>query len=166
MQTIVGALVDLIPVAGGALIGILGGLVGTSYANRLSARSTQGAERRAKLELLVVAAYEIDVWLKKQENYYLFGCPEPLESSPIATIEGLGKMYFPSLDASVGALSKANVGYRYWLIEGAKLRQAENPRVLPKGYTDGIAGVYKPMIEARDELLISARTLMQTLCAP
>lgn len=165
-QTVTVAIIQLIPVVGGALIGVVGGLAGTAYANRLAVRSSQGAERRAKLELLVAAAYEIDVWLKKQENYFLFGGPESLETSPIANIEALAKLYFPTLDAPVESLSLAHLEYRRWLVQGARLRLAANPPLVPTEHTNEVGRVYPPVIEARNALVVAARELMHGLFAP
>jgi hypothetical protein len=80
------ALVEFIPVLGGALIGIAGGLVGTNYAHRLATTNDNRNLKRSKLEELVAECYELDVWLKKLDNYFLFGGPEVIEQSPISRI--------------------------------------------------------------------------------
>lgn len=160
------ALIELIPVAGGALIGVLGGLAGTAYASRLSAKAEVGVERRTRLEALVTSCYEVEVWLKKEEGQFLFGGPEVVETSPIARIEAVAKLYFSELEAPTLELSKAYLAYRGWLIAGAQLRLTAKPPALPDGYLNDFQRFFEPVIAARDSLVDKSKDLMRDLYAP
>ncbi|MEZ8614506.1 hypothetical protein AB6D33_01535 [Vibrio splendidus] len=59
---------SIIPVVSGALIALVGALVGSNYTHRLNSNANKLAERRSKLELIVIECFEISVWLKKQRT--------------------------------------------------------------------------------------------------
>lgn len=166
MSEIEKAFVDLIPVIGGAVIGVIGGLVGTAYASKLSHSKDKNSEMRAKLEAMVVESYELYVWLKKQEDYYLYGGLEVLEQSPMAKIEALGALFFRELDAEVLSLSDADMNYRKWLLDGAQERMAARAKTPSNTHLELLPTVYGPLQAAQARLVTSARNLMITLYAP
>lgn len=151
------------PVLGGAIIGVFGGLVGTTYAHRLSNNQAKITEKKSKLEALITEAYEIDIWLKKQENYYLYGGDEILEQSPIAKIEAIGALYFPELNKEVTQLSAKSMKYKAWLIDGAKLRLASKILLTPQEHLDKMGKIYHPLIQSRDEVINRAKNLSKVL---
>ena len=160
------AIVTIIPVVSGALIGILGALVGNRYTHKLNTNSSRLAEKRSKLELLVTESFEILVWLRKQEGYYFYGGDEIVEQSPMAKIEALTAIYFEELDERVQALSEAESNYRLFLLTGSKLRLDQKLKVLPKEHLDKIGGVYGRLIKEQDAVVKAARKLMNKLSAP
>ncbi len=121
-NNLLSSLIDLVPVIGGAIIGILGGLVGTKYAHQLASKDSYKNLLRNKLEELVTTTFEIDVWVRKQEKHHLFGDIESVEQSPIAKIEALANLYFPELKDEVDEFSLAEMNYRNWLLEGSRLK--------------------------------------------
>ncbi|KPL94633.1 hypothetical protein [Vibrio splendidus] len=124
------------------------------------------AEKRLKLELIVIECFEISVWLKKQENYYFFGGDETIEQSPMAKIEALNAIYFEELDEQVDSLSNAEMYYRSFLVEGAKLKLQKDLNAPPLEHLDKTGDVYSKLITERDSLVQAARRLMKTLSAP
>lgn len=163
ITSLAAALINLLPVVGGAVIGVIGGLVGTSYAHRLSRKHSQKEELKKKLERLVTEAYEIDVWLKKQEGYYLFGGEEILEQSPIAKIEAIAALYFPELSAQVANLSSKNTEYKLWLLEGFKQRASSGSAIAPEEHVAKIAEFYDPVMKAKSAIVEEAKCLSARL---
>lgn len=155
----VSALISLLPVVGGAIIGVIGGLVGTNYAHRLSQKQSHKDELKKKLEDLVTEAYEIDIWLKKQESYYLFGGDEILEQSPIAKIEAISALYFPELSGQVAVLSSKNTAYKMWLLEGFKLRASSGSATAPQEHVAKISELYDPVMKAKNAIVEEAKSL-------
>lgn len=150
------ALMPLIPVIGGALIGVLGGLVGTNYAHKLNNAQTKTSEKKEKLESLVTELYEIDVWLKKEESYFLYGGAEHLEQSPISRINALVELYFPELRDETSLLTIQFIEYRKWLSTGAQLRLKAGLHVPPREHMDKVLDFYAPLTLARDEVIKKA----------
>ncbi|MBR9867383.1 MAG: hypothetical protein GYB20_12885 [Oceanospirillales bacterium] len=142
---VIGAITKLIPVLGGAIIGVIGGLVGTTYAHKLSKNTDKTKEKKSKLEQLVTEVFEVDIWIKKEENYYLYGGEEILEQSPISKIEAIQTLYFSELSDQVTDLSNHAMDYRKWLIDGAQLRLAAKSPSPPKDHMDKITTFYNPL---------------------
>lgn len=159
------AIVKLTPVLVGAIIGVLGGLVGTTYAHKLSSATSKLKEKREKLEKLVTEVYEIDVWLKKQENYYLYGGEEILEQSPMSKIEAIESLYFPELNKQVSELSGKLLDYRGWLVTGARLRLAGNSATPPKEHLDKLNEHYAPLKQSIDNVISKAKEISRSLNA-
>jgi hypothetical protein len=155
----------LLPVITGGLIGVAGALGGARYGSRLTALREHKAERRAKLESLVTAAFELDVWFKREEQAHLWGGPDNFEPSPLATIETMALLYFPELEPQVNALSAAANQYRLWMLQGRQQRLQSNPQIVSKQHMNGLPGVYKPFINLRKELLERAKEVMSAFHA-
>jgi hypothetical protein len=142
---------------------VVGGLLGTGYAHNLSKQESVKQEKKIKLEALVTEAHEIDVWVKKQENYYLFNGDEPLELSPIAKIEAIETLYFPELAAQVKELSEKGAEYRFWLIQGSKLKAESGEKIAPAQYVAQIGTYYKPLLDAKRAVVEKAKELSTEL---
>ncbi|MCC4859337.1 hypothetical protein [Vibrio splendidus] len=157
---------SIIPVVSGALIALVGALVGSNYTHRLNSNANKLAERRSKLELIVIECFEISVWLKKQENYYFFGSDETIEQSPMAKIAALNAIYFEELDEQVNSLSNAEICYRSFLVEGAKLKLEQDSNAPSIEHLNKTGEVHSNLIAERDSLVQAARKLMKTLSEP
>jgi hypothetical protein len=163
--TLASAIIALLPVIAGGLIGLVGGLAGARYNHGLTTASAKATDRRAKLESLVAAAFELDIWLKKEENYFLFRAAENLEHSPIARIETIVALYFPTLATPTAALTEALRNYRLWMLAGRQ-EVLRNNLVLPsQEHMNGLGAVYTPVIRARSELVNHAARTMNELLA-
>lgn len=163
---VINAISKLIPVLGGAIIGVIGGLIGTTYSHRLSQKNDATKERRSKLEELVSEVYEIDAWIKKEENYYLYGVGnEALEKSPISKIEAIQSLYFQELSKQVSVLSDNALNYRGWLIKGAQLRMASKAPVPPKEHLDQISGFYNPLKKSMRDVISKSQEISKDLNA-
>ena len=160
---VITTLISIIPVVAGALIGVLGGLSGTAYANYLSSKNNSRKDLKLKLEELVTEAYEIELWLKKQESFYLFNGPEIFEKSPISRIEALAILYFPTLSSYVSVLDANEMKYKKWLLEGATLRNNSETGFSPKEHNLKVATVYNPLMSSKRELIDAAKELMVEL---
>lgn len=160
---VINAISELIPVLGGAIIGVIGGLVGTSYAHKLSQNSDKVKEKKAKLEQLVTELYEIEIWIKKLENYYFYGAEEILEQSPVSKIEALQALYFPQLTEQVMALSNTVHNYRGWLITGAQLRLSAKTPTPPNEHLDKLNLVYTPLKVSVSKAIEQAKVIIAEL---
>lgn len=160
---IVKSLMALVPVMGGAIIGVAGGLVGTTYAHKLSSGQAKTSEKKNKLESLVTECYEVEIWLKKQESYYFYGGDEILEQSPISKIEAIEVLYFPELNEQVTELSNKALAYRAWLIEGAQLRIAAKSPTPPQEHMAKLNDHYSPLMKARNEVVNRAKGISDGL---
>lgn len=157
------AVVTIIPVVSGALIGLFGALVGNRYTHKLNTNANKLTEKRSKLELMVTECFEINVWLKKQEAYYFFGGDEVIEQSPMAKIEALNAIYFEELDDQVKLLSSAESDYRSFLLTGAKLRLDQRLNTPPIEHLDKASELFGNLTKERDSMIQAARKLMKTL---
>jgi hypothetical protein len=160
-----GMLVFLLPVIVGGLIGVLGGLAGAGYGSRLSEHRDYKSKRREKLEALVTAAYELDVWFKREENAYFWDGPDNFEPSPLSSIQTIALLYFPELQPESDALSLAAKSYRMWLIEGRQKKLQNNPQLVPQDHLAALATVYQPFLNNRGTLLKRANATMVGLDA-
>ena len=41
--------------------------------------------------------FEVDLWLQKQQNHYLWGGPETIEQSPFSIIESYGAICYEAV---------------------------------------------------------------------
>lgn len=164
--SVLSTLTALIPVIVGALIGLVSGIVGTGYSHRLRKSSELEAERRIKLATLVEQAFEIGVWLKKYENYYLEGGDKFFEQSPITKIQALSALYFPYLKTEVFALMETETDYRLWVTQWGKLRHESETAFPSKAFEEHLSKineVYSPLIDAIDTLVKAASKKMVEL---
>jgi hypothetical protein len=163
---IIKSIMALVPVIGGAIIGVAGGLVGTTYAHRLSSGQAKTTEKKEKLESLVTEAYEIEIWLKKQESYFFWDGSEILEQSPISKIEAIVALYFPELNIHVKELSAKTLAYRAWLNEGAQLRLAARTPAPLEEHIAKLSDYYTPLMQSRDEVVNKAKEISDSLHRP
>ena len=164
---IIKSIMALVPVIGGAIIGVAGGLVGTTYAHRLSNGQAKTAEKKEKLESLVSEAYEIQIWLKKQENYALWGRgDEVLERSPISKIKAIELLYFPELNIQVQELSVKALAYEAWLNEGFQIRLVDNKSQAYEEHLEKNRDVFVPLTRSINEVLDKAQEISEALHSP
>jgi len=160
-----GMLVSLMPVIVGGLIGVVGGLAGAGYGSRLSEKREHKTRRREKLEALVTAAYELDIWIKREENANLWDGPDNFEQSPLARIETVALLHFSDLKAEADAVSLAVKQYRMWILDGRKRKLQSSPPIVPQEHVAALEGVYMPFLAAREALLKRAKDRMGELDA-
>jgi len=153
-------LIAQIPVLTGAVIGAVSTLLVTSRQHKQSAKHSYKLERRNKLEELIITSCEVDVWIRKLENYLLFGGAEPLEQSPAARIEALSLLYFSELTTEVAELSSALSHYRMWLLGCACERLNSKPSSTSNDTRSKLNEFYKPVFEAHERLKEAAKRLM------
>lgn len=164
--TVVGvaaAVIPMIPVVVGGLLAIGGGLAVAIANHFFTARRERAVAKRAKLDNLVSAAHDLAIWLKKNDNYYLWGRDEVLEKSPMATILTVSGLYWPELTPEARVLDTAVDGYIQWLIDGAQLRLAATPPIVPPGHMATLLTVWTPLLLARKGLVTRAEGLVKNL---
>jgi hypothetical protein len=162
---LVSQVVSAVPVIVGGAVGIIGGLASTRYGGKLIAEREFRRDRREKLERLVLAAYELDVWLKREENFILFRGTENLETCPLAVVETGASLFFPELDKEAQTLSATVKAYRKWLMDGRTQMNMQNSNVVPQAHIATMGSVYNPFLSARDALISKAKTSMAQLGA-
>ena len=163
---IIKSIMALVPVILGAIIGVAGGLVGTTYAHRLSNGQAKTAEKKEKLESLVSEAYEIKIWLKKQENYSLWGSDQVLERSPISKIKAIELLYFPELNIQVQELSVKALAYEAWINEGFQIRLVDNKSQAYEEHIEKNLDVFVPLTRSINEVLDKAKEISEALHSP
>ncbi len=160
------AIVTIIPVISGALIGLLGAVVGNVYLHKLNSKSSRLLEKRSKLELLVTECFEIDIWVKKQNAYYFQGKEYVLEQPPLSKIKALTAMYFEELEYNVLTLSSAFIEYECFLKEAKLLKTKSDTNKIPLEHLERIDEYSNPLSLETDKLINAAKTLMSKLTAP
>lgn len=157
------AIIDLLPIVAGGLIGIAGGLANAAYTHRLSNSEARRAELREKLEMALSAAYDLELWLKKEENYFLYNGPENLEHSPIGRIKAVVMLHFPPLVVSALRLSLAVGAYREWMVAGKQAALAAKTATAPAEHRDQLGAVYQPYLAAVTAFAGDARAELERL---
>ncbi|PMN01240.1 hypothetical protein BCT41_10415 [Vibrio splendidus] len=86
----------------------------------------------------------------------------------MAKIAALNAIYFEELDEQVNSLSNAEICYRSFLVEGAKLKlKLEQDSNAPSiEHLNKTGEVHSNLIAERDSLVQAARKLMKTLSEP
>ncbi len=165
-QQLISAVIDLAPVIAGGLIGVIGGLAGNAFSHHLSKRESHSNERRSKLEQVVTAICETEIWLKKEENYYLFSGPENLEHSPIARIEAMIGLYFPDMHAETKVFCLAAQKYKMWMLQCRKDKVDRGSDVVSDELFSQLSQFYQPFVSAKNALLATANKQMAKEVAP
>ena len=110
MSPIVEKLVDLIPIAAGALIALASGAL-----KYWSDRSQKRADRRLeKLERLVHLTYQVGAWTDSLDAHHTFGTAENGETefeSPIEELQVIANIYFPELLGEVEQFARTGKLY-------------------------------------------------------
>jgi hypothetical protein len=106
-----------------------------------------------------------DLWFKREENTSLWGGPDNLETSPLAIVETMALLHFPTLEGAGPALSLASGRYRKWILDGTQKKQEANPKLLLQEHIDGFEAVHMPFLARRKELLDLAQQKMVRLTA-
>jgi hypothetical protein len=141
------------------------GSIRPKYGGRLAERGENSAKAPRKLEALVKAAYELDVWFKREENWILSKGPQNLEPSPLATIQTAATLHFSNLVPQAEALSSAVTQYRSWLMTGRSEMTAKNLPTVSQEHLGTMSTVYEPFLTARRELIARAKSEMAVVNA-
>lgn len=157
------ALLELVPVLAGAIIGALGTFAGTRYTSHLDERRQRRSAKRDKIESLVQATYALDLWMDQERDSYLFDGPKNTALSPMAVIESVTLLHCPELRVATRELGVQAVAYRKWMIDGLKQKIAAQARLPPQVHLDQFDEVYVAFAEKRTQLLAAARTAMEDL---
>ena len=161
---IVTVLADLMLVAGGAAIVVAGKIVHEFYANRLSAAKSRDAEYRAKIEELVAVAYEVETWLKKEQDYYLYSKERVLEQPPMSRVGAIAAIYFPSIEDQAKLLDIAANEYLLWAM-GLK-KSGQIPPTMDSENMAKVEELYGAVLKRRTDLVKAARNLMNEQYMP
>ncbi|BAV32928.1 hypothetical protein SCL_0606 [Sulfuricaulis limicola] len=155
----------LLQVIIGGTIASIGGWTVAVVNQRMTRKHEQLIVEREKLENLVSAIFDLELWLKKEENCYLFSHPENLEPSPAARITTIAVLYFPDMEPAAAQLMVATDNHRSLLMD---IRLDMNTKNLQKATPDHVAILAKEntiatVNAARQKLLIHAKTKMKEL---
>lgn len=156
-------LISAVPVAVGGAIGILGGLAAARYGSSLTEARESRRERCEKLERLVHGAFELDIWLKHEQNWVLFKGPENLEPCPMTIVQTLATLHFPSLVQEAEGLANCVLAYRQWLHVGRAQMTDQNLQTVSQAHLSTMATVYTPFVAARQVLISKAQSEMPRL---
>lgn len=157
------AAIDLIPVIAGAILGLVSGLIGARYTSNLSTKKEHADRQQERLQKLVAAAYELEMWLKKEEAYILFRGPDNLELSPLAQIETIALLHLPMLKPQSDALSLSVQTYRLKMFEIRQQTDSENHRGMTPQERASVLDLYEPLLVSKNALLRSAEAQMRSL---
>ena len=144
---LVDAFVALLPYLAGALIGALGGIVGTRYAHGLKSKGQANAIRRERLEELVTKLKEVEVWLANIREWRLNDGERVKEWSPLGRVETLVSLYFPEMEHELEDLSQGIAGYRTWLTKARKAKERGAAGASWQKIVDSEGDHYRPYID-------------------
>jgi hypothetical protein len=162
------SLKDFMPLIGVVIGGLIASIsvgVAAVVNYRMTHKHEQLITKREKLENLVSAIFDLEPWLKKEENCYLFSQPENLEPSPTARITTIAVLYFPDMESDAAELMAATDDHRSQLMD---IRMDMNTKNLQKATPDHVTILAKDntimaVNSARQKLLVHARTKMKEL---
>jgi hypothetical protein len=144
---------SLAPVIVGGLLAMGGGAVTggiTLIVNAIQSSKDKEKRRAEKFEELVTAVYEFEAWLNDRENMMAWGEKVEIGVSPLAKLESISAVYFPTFMKKIEALALVSKNYQAWMAEaGFKRTSGKTAQEVNEGLID----VYNPYLVRRDELL-------------
>ena len=128
------------------------------YGSAAAARETL----RDRLELMVMATFELEHWLEQARSRAIRGETSDFTGSPIAKIEALRLIYFPNVTAEFNTVNSLFLAQTRWILQvqaDALCRQRGEDVATP--HTDRFQEVHSPLLPAlsafRTRLVDSAR---------
>ena len=158
--TVLSELAKAVPVVLGALLAILGGIIGQLLSHRLVRSRDRGSLRRERIEGLVKALYEHSQWIKDKQAAVLFRDQELDSPSPLAEAEMLQRLYFPELGPEILAVLEAELEIIKFINEQqiAKLKDRRawvetwNPQPFYDAYKKYLKALNATVTKCRDQI--------------
>lgn len=148
------------PIVIGGALAIAGGAVtsGLALLSKHIESSSERKKRRAdKFEQLVTAIYEFDHWLTSMRNIEAYGNAGEVGMSPMAKIEALAAVHFPTFNRPIGNLSDGATVYTAWMV-GAKRKRLLNQL---DTMNEGLDEAYSLYLGAMNKLLSALRAFAE-----
>jgi hypothetical protein len=151
LSVVVGGLLTM----GGGVVGFIGSVIlGVMQSSR-----DKKMQRAEKFGEFVSAVYEYEHWMDTKKNIQCYGEAHTLGISPLAKIEAIATVYFPSCSEKVRELERASMDYNQWMAQGAQKRVHGKMDEVNTGFGD----VYKPYYGSLTAVLAEARKIAPTL---
>ena len=143
---------DLLSVMVGGAIGIIAGVVGPYFIQRVKDKADKKQKRAEKFEELVGAVYEYDHWIDTVRGIRVAGLDGEITMSPFAKIRAISDTYFPEFEKAVEELRAAGHTYGMWMLEVVQNRP-QKEALLARHET-----IVGPHVDKRDALLAELRS--------
>lgn len=147
---------SLLPVLLGGGIGLIGaaiGVGGSLMANFLTSAAERKRRRGEKFEELVREVYRFDHWLTDVRDKHAYGSALLPGVTPLANIEAITTVHFPSLRSAVQAMATQAGIYQVWIMEAGGRRVANKLSEINDGQTEA----YRPYRAAWKTLIDALR---------
>lgn len=132
--------------------------VQTRYGERASIR----ALLRERAEALVMATFDLEVWLNEAQNRAFQGNSSDYDSSPMSKISAFREIYFPEISAEYDLVKAKYLSYASWLVElrqvslEARGDQAQLQRHLDR-FGDAYTPFYASLAQFRTRVIAAAK---------
>jgi hypothetical protein len=146
---------DLLSVMVGGAIGIIAGVVGPYFIQRVKEKADKKQKRAEKFEELVGAVYEYDHWIDMIRGIRVAGLDGEITMSPFAKIRAISDTYFPEFEKAVEELRAAGHTYGMWMLEVVQNRPQKDA-LLARHKT-----IVGPYVDKRDALLAELRSFAE-----
>jgi hypothetical protein len=146
---------DLLSVLVGGAIGIVAGVVGPYFIQRVKEKADKRQKRVEKFEELVASVAEHYHWIGALRFFAIAGQGNLPTLSPITKIEAISSTYFPQFADLVRQLNSASNEYEVWILDtGQKRIRGEAGYEKLTGHDD----VLTKYTKARDLFLAELRS--------
>ena len=158
-----GAIIELLPVFAGALIGWMVSISNTKLNHRLQSFSEQTAELRKKLEELMYQCSDVGYLSEKQQSEYLFGKKQKRMRNQAAKIEAIASLYFPEIEEEARQLYFAVGKQQVHLLQVRRDILARKEKIPSDEERESSLQKYADVTKARLKLESAASNLMKDL---
>lgn len=148
--------VTLVPVVVGGVLAAGAGATTQWLMHRARVSEERRSKRAAKFEELVQAVYEFDHWIKVARNIRVYGAQLEEKPSPLAKVEAITAVYFPTFMDRIKELELASDKYELWMLDRGQARLRNDLVNLNEG---GIEAA-KDYLKVKARLLNELRELM------
>ena len=156
--TVVSKLIDLIPVATGAVIALAGGAI--KY--WVDTRDRRRQVKREKLERVIRVAHELKDWTSQVDDRYIFQNSSGNVPSLMDEMLVLSSLYFPELKPEIDQVVMAAKGYKLMALQLGSDRLGANGAA-PADQNERVNSAYSPLVSAISSLTEKAEKLAAKL---
>jgi hypothetical protein len=118
---------DLLSVLVGGAIGIIAGVAGPYFIQRVKEKADKREKRADKLEELIGAVIEHYHWFAAMRYFFISGQENQPTLSPIIKIEAIAGTHFPEFGPLVQRLNSASNNYEIWILDTGQKRLRNEP---------------------------------------
>ena len=159
--TIYQELVKVTPLVVGAVLAILGGVMGQFITHILTTRREKNALFRERAESLVRSLYAHSQWLDDKCNS-IFRDEGHDAPSPLAEAQMIQQLYFPELGSVIAAVMQAQIPMMQF-VSDQRYKRIKDQNAWAEAWSDAPYGeMYKTHLIVRNAAIAKCRKLLQT----